>query len=149
MNAPAVIRDQQFHIAAILGRDAEGNGPAGGFAVARALRGRFDPMVHTISRQVDERVFHLFENTTVNLDIAALDRKLDFLALFPRKFARQAGKDIQQRRERLHDNLLHLVQKIVDHGGDGALIVGGGLGQFPKARFERLDKVAAPLQKFH
>ena len=107
-----------------------------------------DAVVEAVPHEVDEGVFHFFEDAPVDLDFAAQDGEFDLFPLIAGEFADEAREDVEEGGEGLDDDFFHLVEKVVDHASEGALVPGGGGAQLPNIGFERFNEVLAPIEKF-
>jgi hypothetical protein len=58
-----------------------------------------------ISQQMNQGIFHLFENALVDFNFAALDDEVRFLALVPAKVANDSREKRAHRRQRQHEQL--------------------------------------------
>src|SRR6266498_3701213 len=81
----AVISDAEVHLAAVLLCDGDGHRPTPRLVFALALRRRFDTMIDAVSHDMDERIFHLLQNPSVDLDLASLNDHLHLFATIPRQ----------------------------------------------------------------
>ena len=103
---------------------------AAGRALAGALPvlGLFDAVVQRVAQQVGQRVLELLDDLLVELRLAALDDKLDLLALLPGDVAQQPREQVEQRREREHAHAVDRILEFAGHQGhaQGVLVEGGG-----------------------
>ena len=60
-------------------------------------------------------VFHLLQDTSVNLDVIPVNYYIDILTLFPGNIPHQLGRDFKEQRKRQHHYLSHAVDKIVGY----------------------------------
>ena len=115
-------------------------------AFVLAHRRSLDAVIDAVPEKMDERVFHLFEDPPVDFDLASPSHQLQLLALLARKLAGESWKELEQRGERQHLHLLHVVKKVVHHSAQGAMIVLGGPLQFC---YPTLDCFQEYVFRFH
>ena len=104
-------------------------------------------MVDAVADEMDERVFHLFEDALVDLGFAAAKDDFGFLALFPAKIADDFRQDVQRGRERQHQQALRVVEEIVHHAADVVVVLLRGFGEQLQPGFE--DRKSTRLNSSH
>ncbi len=95
VNASAVIRNDDFYLAAAHLGYRQSHGRAGRFPRPRPVFRHFNSMIHAVSEQMKQRVFHFFQNALVDFNPAPLENKLHFFSLGACQVADHFGKDRQ------------------------------------------------------
>ena len=127
IDARAVVGDADFDLAAVYLGNRDVNGAIRRFVFLRARRRFLDAVVDAISEQVDERIFHRFQNPPVDFDPGSIDRQFHLLILIAGELADEAREYLGQRGKRQHMHFLHIVKETVHHPRQRALIA---LGEF-------------------
>src|SRR6188508_845573 len=96
VKAGAVISDEHFNGTTVFLGARYRDGSLRRFVLAYAHRRWLETVVDAVTYEVNERVFHLFEDVAIHLKLAPLNYHFQVFALLPCQLARKSREDVQQ-----------------------------------------------------
>jgi hypothetical protein len=142
-DAPAVVRDDDFHEAAARD-DTDLKAAAPGLMHPLTLGRSLDAVSHGVAEQVGERIMQAFQDHPIDLGASASDGQLDFLARGEREIPDRERQPAGDRLEREGSHPDRGVLEVVEHTVTGGQHIGDILRQLRLAT-ERMSQPAPVL----
>ena len=137
-DAPAVVRDDDFHEAAARdGTDLKAAAP--GLMHPLTLGRSLDAVSHGVAEQVGERIMQALQDYPIDLGASASDGQLDFLARGEREIPNRERQPTGDRLEREGSHPDRGVLEVIEHTVTGGQHIGDILGQLRLAT-ERMSQ---------